>query len=134
MYILTRLSAKTPRVQHIFRQLSSSSRVTLYPFRKQISVRANSTMSVDKPLEILLVGLGSMGSIYAHILEKVRDERWIVLIGRPVKLGSQLSLDQITLYTPSRALLSTGPMLRLSKAGDLTRVSRSLSTLNTLIR
>jgi hypothetical protein len=80
-------------------------------------------MSVDKPLEILLVGLGSMGSIYAHILEKVRTKRWIVLIGRPVKLGSQLSLDQITLYTPSRALLSTGPMLRLSKAGDLTRVT-----------
>jgi hypothetical protein len=67
-------------------------------------------MSVDKPLEVLLVGLGSMGSIYAHILEKVRTKCWMVLISRPVKLESRLSLDQITLYTPSRELLSTGPM------------------------
>jgi hypothetical protein len=29
-------------------------------------------MSGDKPLEVLLVGLGSMGSVYAYILEKVR--------------------------------------------------------------
>jgi hypothetical protein len=28
-------------------------------------------MSGDKPLEVLLVGLGSMGSVYAYILEKV---------------------------------------------------------------
>jgi hypothetical protein len=37
-------------------------------------------MSVDKPLEILLVGLGSMGSIYAHILEKVNPRSYNVLI------------------------------------------------------
>jgi hypothetical protein len=28
-------------------------------------------MSSEKPVEVLLVGLGSMGSVYAYILEKV---------------------------------------------------------------
>jgi hypothetical protein len=29
----------------------------------------------EKPVEVLLVGLGSMGSVYAHILEKVSHTR-----------------------------------------------------------
>ena len=36
------------------------------------SYRTMSTVNQERPLEVLLVGLGSIGSVYSHILEKVR--------------------------------------------------------------
>lgn len=30
-------------------------------------------MNGSKPAEILLIGLGSIGAVYAHILERVRE-------------------------------------------------------------
>jgi hypothetical protein len=44
------------------------------PLSLNQAFRSSSTMasaSSDKPLEVLLVGLGSIGSVYAHILERV---------------------------------------------------------------
>ena len=57
-------------------------------------------MSVDKPLEILLVGLGSMGSIYAHILEKVCLSSYTVLIKQTGKARvTAVARSNYALYT-----------------------------------
>jgi hypothetical protein len=72
LYMLPALSFTAQTIRQTF------SRAKL-PFRSYLSVsspqlsqaRASSTMSSEKPVEVLLVGLGSMGSVYAYILEKV---------------------------------------------------------------
>lgn len=72
----TRLSISTPRLhivkQAIYRPFSASYSysTTVAPSLRRL--RTSSKMSsAEKPVEVLLVGLGSMGSVYAHILEKV---------------------------------------------------------------
>jgi len=57
-------------------------------------------MSVDQPLEVLLVGLGSMGSIYAHILEKVYISSYTVLIKQTGKARvTAVARSNYALYT-----------------------------------
>ena len=60
-----------------------------------------------EPVDILLIGLGSIGSIYAYILEKVRHA--IYILGpqpdflSPAEQGSLPSRDQTSSSTPPQA-------------------------------